>query len=152
MPLAHCLRARTRAAVEIVGLLLVVAVVGLAMNNLGLFGTNKLNDFFSDWVYNGVEVVAGALVLARALLVRQERGAWLMLALGIGCFAAGDIYYTLVIEGSSRPPSPSLSDAAYLLFYVGAYAMIVLLVRDHVRTFHPGVWLDGAIGDRKSVV
>ena len=131
---------------EIVGLLLVVAVVGLAMNNLGLFGTNKLDSLFNDWVYNGVEVLAGALVLARALLVRQERGAWLMLALGIGCFAAGDIYYTLVIEGSSSPPSPSLSDAAYLLFYVGAYAMIVLLVRDHVHTFHPGVWLDGAIG------
>jgi diguanylate cyclase (GGDEF)-like protein len=146
MPLAQCLRARTRAAVEIVGLLLVVAVVGLAMNNLGLFGTSKLGSLFNDWVYNGVEVLAGALVLARALLVRQERGAWLMLALGIGCFAAGDIYYTLVIEGSSSPPSPSLSDAAYLLFYVGAYAMIVLLVRDHVRTFHPGVWLDGAIG------
>jgi diguanylate cyclase (GGDEF)-like protein len=85
-------------------------------------------------------------VLARALLVRRERVAWLMLALGIGFFAAGDIYYTLVIEGSSKPPSPSLSDAAYLLFYVGAYAMIVLLVRNHVRTFHAGVWLDGAIG------
>jgi diguanylate cyclase (GGDEF)-like protein len=146
MPLAHGLRARTRAAVEMVGLLLVLAVVGLAMNNLGLFGTNKLDGFFNDWVYNGVEVLAGALVLARALLVRRERVAWLMLALGIGFFAAGDIYYTLVIEGSSKPPSPSLSDAAYLLFYVGAYAMIVLLVRDHVRTFHAGVWLDGAIG------
>lgn len=146
MPLAHGLRARTRAAVEIVGLLLVVAVVSLAMNNLGLFGTNKLDGFFNDWVYNGVEIAAGALVLARAVLVRQERGAWLMLAVGIGFFAGGDIYYTLVIEQLSNPPSPSLSDAGYLLFYVGAYTMIVLLVRDHLRTFHAGVWLDGAIG------
>jgi diguanylate cyclase len=146
MPLAHGLRARTRAAVEMVGLLLVVAVVGLAMNNLGLFGTNKLDSLFNDWVYNGVEVVAAALVLARAVLVRQERGAWLMLAVGIGFFAGGDIYYTLVIEQLSNLPSSSLSDAGYLLFYVGAYTMIVLLVRDHVRTFHAGMWLDGAIG------
>jgi diguanylate cyclase (GGDEF)-like protein len=116
------------------------------MNNLGLFATEKLDGFFNDWVYCGVEVLAATLVLARALLVRQERGAWLMLALGVGFYAAGDIYYTLVIERLVNPPSPSPSDAGYLLFYVAAYAMIVLLIRDHVRTFHASVWLDGAIG------
>jgi diguanylate cyclase (GGDEF)-like protein len=78
--------------------------------------------------------------------VPRERAPWLMLALGIGCFAAGDIYYTLAIEPMSNPPTPSLSDAGYLAFYVGAYAMIVLLVRAHVRHFHAGLWLDGAIG------
>ena len=121
---------------------------------LGLFtahaafgwGGKGLDSFFNDWVYNGAEVAAAALVLARALLVRQERTPWLMLALGIGCFAAGDIYYTLAIEPLSNPPTPSLSDAGYLAFYVGAYAMIVLLVRAHVRGFHAGMWLDGAIG------
>ena len=127
-------------------LVLVVAVGGLAMNNLGLLGTRTFNGFFGDWVYNGSEVGAAALVLARALLVRAERGAWLMLALGIGFFAAGDIYYTLVIEPMSTPPSASLADALYLMFYGGAYSMIVLMVRAHVRRFHASLWLDGATG------
>jgi diguanylate cyclase len=146
MALASELPPRTRVAVNGVGLLLVLAVAGLAMNNLGLLGTRALDGFFNDGVYNGVEVLAAALVLARALLVPRERGAWLMLALGIAFFAASDIYYTLVIEPLSNPPSPSPSDAGYLLFYVSVYAMIVLLVRAHVRNFHASVWLDGAIG------
>jgi len=146
MTLARALPARARLAVNALGLLLAIAVVGLAMNDLDLLGTSRLDSFFNDWVYNGAEVAAAALVLARALLVRQERTPWLMLALGIGCFAAGDIYYTLAIEPLSNPPTPSLSDAGYLAFYVGAYAMIVLLVRAHVRGFHAGMWLDGAIG------
>jgi diguanylate cyclase (GGDEF)-like protein len=127
-------------------LVLVVAVAALAMNDLDLFGTRTFDGFFNNWVYNACEVGAAALVLARALLVRAERRAWLMLALGIGLFAAGDIYYTLVIEPMSNPPSPSLADALYLMFYVGAYAMIVLLVRGHVQHFHASVWLDGATG------
>ena len=127
-------------------LVLVVAVAGLAMNNLGLLGTRTFNGFFGDWVYNGCEVGAAALVLARALLVHAERRAWSMLALGIGFFAAGDIYYTLIIEPMSNPPSPSPADALYLMFYIGAYAMIMLLVRTHVHRFHANVWLDGATG------
>jgi diguanylate cyclase (GGDEF)-like protein len=145
-PLTSDLSVGARAAVNAGALVLVVAVAGLAMNNLGLLGTREFNGFFGDWVYNGCEVGAAALVLARALLVRAERRAWLMLALGIGFFAAGDIYYTLVIEPMSNPPSPSLADAWYLMFYVGAYSMIVLLVRGHVHHFHASVWLDGATG------
>jgi len=145
-PLTSDLSVRARAAVNAGALVLVVAVAGLAMNNVGLLGTRTFNGFFGDWVYNGAEVGAAALVLARALLVRAERRAWLMLALGIGFFAAGDIYYTLVIEPMSNPPSPSVADALYLMFYVGAYAMIVVLVRTHVHRFQASVWLDGATG------
>ena len=146
MWLTCALPARAGRAVSMVALVLVLAVAGLTMNDLGLLAGTGLGGFFNDWVYNGAEIVAAALVLARAVLVRRERIAWLMLALGIGFFAAGDIYYTLVIEPMSNPPSPSLSDAGYLMFYVGAYAMIVLLVGRHVRRFRASVWLDGAIG------
>jgi diguanylate cyclase (GGDEF)-like protein len=146
MSLTCALSRRARVAVQAVGLLLVLAVAALAMHDLGLLGPSSLDGLFNDWVYNGAEVIAGALVLARALLVRPERGAWMMLALGIAFFAAGDIYYTIVIEQMSSPPSPSLSDAGYLAFYVGAYAMIVLLVRANVRRFRASLWLDGAIG------
>lgn len=146
MALTATLSPRARAAVNGGGLLLVLAVTGLAMNNLRLLGTGALDGFFNDWVYNGIEILAAVLVLVRALLVRPERAAWLMLAIGIAFFAAGDVYYTLVIEHLSNPPSPSPSDGGYLLFYVGAYATIVLLVRDHVRHFHASVWLEGAIG------
>jgi diguanylate cyclase (GGDEF)-like protein len=145
-PLTSDLSVGARTAVNAGALVLVVAVACLAMNNLGLFGTRTFNGFFDDWVYNACEMGAAALVLARALRVRAERRAWLMLALGIGFFAVGDIYYTLVIEPMSNPPAPSLADALYLMFYVGAYSMIVLLVRGHVHHFHASVWLDGATG------
>jgi diguanylate cyclase (GGDEF)-like protein len=145
-PLTAELSARTRRAVDLGALILVAAVALLAMNNLGLLGGASFGERLDNWVYNGAEVGAAALVLARAVLVRAEHRAWLMLALGMGFFAAGDIYFTFVIEPMASPPSPSLADAGYLSFYVCAYAMIVLLVRTHVRRFHAGVWLDGAIG------
>src|SRR5437762_8560728 len=106
MSLTRALPARARLTLNGLGLLLALAVAGLAMNDLGLLGTKSLDGFFNDWVYNGAELAAAALVLARALLLRQDRVAWLMLALGVACFAAGDIYYTLVIEPMAVPPTP----------------------------------------------
>ena len=133
-------------SVNAFGAMLALAVFGLMLGDLGAFGDGALKNFFSDWVYNGAELAAAALVLARALLVRAERPAWLVLALGILFYAAADIYYTLVLEPMASIPTPSLSDAGYLGFYVCAYVMLVLLVRSHVRHFHASVWLDGAIG------
>jgi GGDEF domain-containing protein len=146
MPLIAGLRPRTRLAVAGIGGLLALAVVTLALHDGGLLGGRSLDGFFNDWVYNGAEWAVAALVLARALLVADERRAWLLLALGIGCYAAGDVYYTVVLENASSIPSPAPSDLMYLLFYPFAYATIVRLVGQHVRDIHPSVWLDGAIG------
>jgi diguanylate cyclase (GGDEF)-like protein len=146
MPLTAALPRAARIAIQAVGLLLVAATAALAVNNLGLLGTDRLDGFFNDWVYNGVEAAAAGLVLVRALTIRSERIAWLMLAFGITAYLAGDIYYTLVIEQLANPPSPSPADVGYLLFYPAAYAMIALLVRSRRNDAHASVWLDGGIG------
>jgi len=146
MPLTAGLGRGAARAVKASGAVLVASVMALALHDVGLLGPNSLDGFFNDWLYNGAELLVAGLVLARALLIGTERRTWLALALGVGFYAAGDIYYTLVLEGTSGIPSPNPSDALYLLFYPCAYAMLVRLVGTHVRELHASVWLDGAIG------
>jgi diguanylate cyclase (GGDEF)-like protein len=146
MPLTGRVGPGARSALLALGSALAVAVAALALHDGGLLGGKALDGLFNEWVYNGAELAAGALVLARALLVKRERRAWLALACGIGFFAAGDIYYTVVLEPGGKIPTPSPSDAMYLLFYPCAYLMIVRLVGAHVRNLSATVWLDGAIG------
>jgi diguanylate cyclase (GGDEF)-like protein len=146
MPLTAGLGSTTRLALRCAGMLLVIAVVALALHDTGLLGSNRLDGFFNDWVYGGAEFAVVGLVLARALLIGGERRAWLILAVGIGFYTAGDLYYTIVLENATSIPTPSPSDALYLLFYPCAYATIVRLTGAHVRNTHAGVWLDGAIG------
>ncbi len=144
--LTAALPTRSRFGVNMLGAALALSIVGLALSDLGAFGNGSVANIFDNWVFNAAEVAAAALVLARGLLVRNERAAWITLAAGIFFYAAAEIYYTVVLEPMSNPPSPSLSDAGYLAFYACAYVMIVLLVRTHVRHFPASVWLDGAIG------
>ncbi|MCW3033500.1 MAG: diguanylate cyclase/phosphodiesterase [Solirubrobacterales bacterium] len=146
MPLTAGLGRGTRRAVGGAGALLTAAVAALALHDSGLLGGGGLDAFFNDWVYSFAEFLVAGLVLARALLVETERRAWLVLAIGIAFYAAGDLYYTLVLENSASIPSPAPSDALYLLFYPCAYAMLARLVGQHVRDVHASVWLDGAIG------
>src|SRR5437764_8996717 len=74
---------------------------------------------FWDRVYNGIEFGAAACCLMRGLVLRDERSAWRLLAVGMLCFAVGDVYWTIQ-HGDVPVPSPA--DAGYLLFYPCAYA------------------------------
>src|SRR5437588_2078223 len=129
MPLTASLSSRARVAVNAVGLSLLVFTACVVLTGLHVFGGGAVAEFIDDWAYNIAECVAAVLVLARARVIRAERTAWLTLGIGIAMFAAADLYYTLVLEPMGNPPSPSPADAGYLLFYVGAYAMIATLVR-----------------------
>jgi diguanylate cyclase len=146
MPLTAGLGRRARVAVHVAGLLAVAGVLSLVLHGAGALGGPGLNGLFDDWVYSGIELLVVGLVLARALLVERDRRAWLLLAAGIGFYAAGDLYYAVALEGASSIPAPSPSDVMYLLFYPCAYAMIVRLLGSRAREMHLSVWLDGAIG------
>jgi diguanylate cyclase (GGDEF)-like protein len=123
----------------------------LAVGGLGLFVLHALtgvgggmDGFIQDWVYNGLLVLAAVGCLGRAVAVKKERGAWLLLGLGIAAWTAGDIHYSLFLADLENAPFPSIGDAFYLAFYPAAFAALVLLLRsrtsDHVRS----LWLDGA--------
>jgi diguanylate cyclase len=146
LPLTAGLGRGARLALNTAAAGLVVAIAALALHDGGLLGGHSLDGLFSAWVYNGAELTVAGLVLARALLIGAERRAWLLLAIGIFFFAAGDVYFSLVLEGLSHVPSPSPSDALYLTFYPCAFAMMVRLIGAHVRDLRASVWLDGAIG------
>jgi len=132
--------------VRAAGALLGVLVITLVLHDGGLLGGAGLDAFFNVWVYTGIELVVCGLVLTRALTVAAERKAWLALAIGIGFYTAGDLYYTLFLENSASIPTPSPADAGYLLFYPLTYVALARLVGAHVRDVHANVWLDGAIG------
>jgi diguanylate cyclase (GGDEF)-like protein len=101
---------------------------------------------FWDRVYNVIEFGAGIACLLRGLALARERRAWLLLSAALFAFAAGDVYWTVVLTHSDHIPVPSPADAGYLLFYPGAYAAIVLLVRARADRLTPALWLEGIIG------
>ena len=125
-----------------------MALVGLAAFTahvgLGLGGSSS-DWFFNDFVYNGLELLAAAACLTRAVLVSEERVPWLVMGVGLLCYAGGDIYWTLFLADDASPPIPSLGDALYLVFYPASYVTIVMLVRARVKAFRTSLWLDGAI-------
>jgi len=104
------------------------------------------NVLLDGWLYNGILVLAAGLCLARAVTVRRERPAWLVLGIGVALWAGGDVYYEVFLSNLADVPSPTAADFLYLAFYPLAYASVVLLVRARVQKFHTSMWLDGAIG------
>jgi two-component system cell cycle response regulator len=109
-------------------------------------GGSGLDSLFNDWVYNTVSVAAAAVCLARGLLVRAERAAWLSIGAGLCSSAAGDVYWTLKLSGLDNLPYPSLADVFYLVTYPALFAGVGLLVRSRLSRFHASLWLDGLIG------
>src|SRR5881227_3360711 len=74
-----------------------LALLALAAHAAYGLGGKGADGFFADWVYNGIIVAAAALCLLRAALTPSQQRAWLVLGVGIACWAAGEIYYTVVL-------------------------------------------------------
>jgi diguanylate cyclase (GGDEF)-like protein len=123
-----------------------VAGAGFAFVVLHLafgLGGARLDSFTDRWVYLGLELLAAVACLYRAATLRDERGAWALLGLGLASFATGDCCFDFVYGGN--PPGLSICDVFYLGFYPAAYAALALLVRSRISVFDRAVWLDGAI-------
>lgn len=120
----------------------------LALHTTLGFGGATLNGFFDDGVYNALMLGAAAAVLARGVLVHnEERIAWLMMGVGLLSWSVGELYYSLLIEGTSAEAGGSVTpaDGMYLAMYPCFYVAVVLLARRHLRQARTGMWLDGAI-------
>jgi two-component system, cell cycle response regulator len=99
-----------------------------------------------DWLNNSLVLAATAACLLRAALVAEERAAWLAFGLGLGAWAVGDLYFTLVEANLASPPAPAFSELCSLAFYPASYIGLFLLVRHRLREFPRSLWLDGLIG------
>ena len=80
-------------------------------------GSPALDRFFEDWVYCSLVVAAGTACLMRAVAVREERAAWVVMGLGLLAWAAGEVAWTLLYAGEPDPSAPSVADLFYLSFY-----------------------------------
>ncbi len=119
----------------------------LALHTLGGVGGASRNGMFDQGIYGVLMGGAALSVIARGVLVRAQRAAWLTVGAGLFCWGLGDLYYTLFVEGTRvAGGSVTPADALYLVFYPCCYVALVLLMGAHLRELRIGMWLDGLIG------
>jgi two-component system, cell cycle response regulator len=121
-----------------------LAVVAHGAHALGAWKP-ELDNFFEVWFYTAIEVVATAVLIERAIRVREERLAWAMIALNLVLWGGGDAYWDFYLVNQANPPFPSVGDWLYIASYVPFYIGLVLLLRDRMRPFRLSLWLDGGI-------
>jgi two-component system cell cycle response regulator len=103
-------------------------------------------DPFMKFASNLIFLGSAVLCVARGIRGPGERGAWLLMGLGVLAWALGLLYYTLVQWDLEVIPVPSPADAGYLMIYPPVYAALVLLYRSRIRGRSGALWVDGAIG------
>ena len=87
----------------------------------------------SRFAHDVVLAIAALACLARGVLVRRERVAWLLIGAGVLAWTSGELYYTLVLWDESAPPIPSPADGGYLLFPLLTLAGMFMLLRSRAR-------------------
>ena len=101
--------------------------------------------FVNNWVTDGFELVVALLCIARAIFGGRLRFVALALGCGLLAWSLGDVLWSVETLGGGNPPTPSIADAFYLLFYPLACVAIFLLVRIEVKRLPMTAWLDGAM-------
>src|SRR3954454_8019255 len=117
-----------RAVLAVCGLFLVIQEVRVVV-----FGAAPLGPLSSRGAHDVVLLAAALVCLARGILVKAERPAWLLLGAGVLAWTGGEIYYTFVLWDASDPPIPSPADIGYLLFPVLALVGMIGLLRSRTR-------------------
>ena len=141
MDVSPRLRAGLRAFAALAGVALLAYVAHTAFG----LASPELDGFFENWVYCGLVVAAGAACVTRAVAVREERAAWLVMGIGLLAWGAGEVSWTLLFADDPDSASPSVADVLYLSFYPASYASLLLLARSRTDSFRSSLWLDGAI-------
>jgi diguanylate cyclase (GGDEF)-like protein len=100
---------------------------------------------WDTWVYDAVSVSSTLVCFGRAIVVRRERVAWILLGSSLAASTLGDCLWSL-LSAIGSPGTPSLADAGWLAFYPLAYAGIVLLLKARVSKAQASSWLDGLVG------
>ena len=116
----------------------------IAHDWLGFLGPS-FDEVSSGAIYDAVVVAAGFACLLRAREVPRERGAWILIGLGILSWGAGEIYWAAEILENPSPPYPSPADVGFLLLYPLAGAGLVLLIRARAHQLEWRLWTDGVI-------
>jgi diguanylate cyclase (GGDEF)-like protein len=128
-----------------IGAVLFGGMVLVMLHDWLLLGGSGLDVAINGVVYDAVVVGAGLACLLRASRGGPERGAWIAIGASILAWAAGEIWWTLYIEGNPTAPYPSPADIGYLAFYPLAALGLYLLVRARAKELDRRLWMDGVI-------
>ena len=116
--------------------------LGLYELRVVAFGDLSVGPLTSRFAHDVVLLIAAAACLWRAVSVRAERGAWLLIGAGVLAWTFGEIYYTAVLWDESSPPIPSPADLGYLAFPLLTFVGLIRLVRGRAK-FSPTLLVDG---------
>ncbi len=112
-----------------IGYLLITAAAAVAYFILPTTPLSKL------LLYNGIGLAA---VIAALVGIRHKRAenrqAWMLIALGLISFLAGDVCYYILDATSESTPFPSPADALYL----GMYPLVICGLLQLIRQISPG--------------
>lgn len=108
-------------------------------------GGPSLDTAINGVAYDAVVIFAAFACLTRALRGGPERAAWSAISASIFAWGAGEIWWTLYIEGNPHAPYPSPADVGYLAFYPLAALGLYLLVRARAHELDRRLWMDGLI-------
>src|SRR5438876_8357576 len=100
---------RDLAARVVCGLAL-LGLLAYASHSLAGLGGRGLDGFFENWVFNGLLLAGAALCLWRAASSSLERAAWSALGIGLGCWALGEVTFTLDPSQVTQAGFPGMSD------------------------------------------
>jgi diguanylate cyclase (GGDEF)-like protein len=139
------LAARPRRVVQAIAAVMLVMVAAHVVSTSTGLGGAVAEVIINRWGANLVYAAAVVLCALRARSVSETRSGWVVIAVGLGLYAAGNLYYSVVLYANPDPPFPSPADAGWLAFYPAAYVCLGLMARGSGRRFPARVWLDGLL-------
>ncbi len=109
----------------------------------GVFATRVVDDI-------GLLVFAVFAAVCCALAARRcrgrQRGSWLAMAAGLGAWSLGELIWCCYeLVASREAPFPSLADASFLLFPIGAGIALLLFPAGHSSQSRGRLILDGIL-------
>ncbi len=121
----------------------VAAVTALLLHALLPDETEVSHLVFDHGLFLALEVAGALACIARAVLVRERRLAWALIAAAAVCWLIGDAIWTVNEQEHSYP---GIADLFYLACYPLSGTGIVLLLAGSNDQAARKLWLDGAIG------
>ena len=137
-------RARRTVVYCALGLLWLTIAVAAAHTLVGL-GGEGVDRLILNWASSLVYVLAALVVALRAFQVREARGPWILIFVGVSLYGMGNLLWALWLQQIPSPPIPSVSDGLWLALYPASYLGLVWLARTGHRRVPAGVWLDGIV-------
>jgi diguanylate cyclase (GGDEF)-like protein len=97
------------------------------------------------WLHLVMMATGAALCIARGIIRKRERAAWIVLGLAVLAWTLGELYFTAVLWTDASPPVPSPADAGYLSLPPLIILGVLLLTRARMREVPRMVFVDGLV-------